>query len=253
MRTRRLAATATAAMVLALSACATTNGEVPGVEDTPEAWMTPSPSQSSAPPAATAGPVSTPHPSSPSPVAGGQCGYMLSGTAARPNDLPAEKGIERSGTTTVTLTINDTPVVLTIDRSIAPCASNAFVSLAEQGFYSNSSCHRISTAPGGFLVCGDPTGTGNGGPGYSFPVERGSATGGTVAAGTVAMVPDSQGRLGSQFALVFATSTLEPPYQVIGSVDHDGIKTLAEIGSKGAGPDGRSPKVDTVIGAVVMG
>ncbi|WCC81077.1 peptidylprolyl isomerase [Cutibacterium equinum] len=166
--------------------------------------------------------------------------------------MPHSDEIEKTGSTPVTLTINDTPVVLTVDRATAPCAVNSFLSLAEQGFYNDTSCHKLSTGDTKYLQCGDPSGTGNGGPGYSYPVEK-AKTGGSVAAGTLALVADSQHRLGSQFALVYGDSTLPDSFLVIGSIDAEGVDAISDIAGEGVSDDGRSPKVDTRIGAVVMG
>ncbi|MGK2308614.1 peptidylprolyl isomerase [Cutibacterium sp. V947] len=167
--------------------------------------------------------------------------------------MPHSDQIERAGSTSVTLVINDTPVVLTVDRATAPCAVNSFMSLAEQGFYNDTSCHKLVTRDTKYLQCGDPGGTGNGGPGYSYPVERGAKTGGSVGAGTLALVTDSQHRFGSQFALVYGDSKLSDSFLVIGSIDQGGVDSISDIADKGLAEDGSSPKINTRIGSVVMG
>lgn len=167
--------------------------------------------------------------------------------------MPRSDEIEKTGSATVTLTINEAPVVLTVDRATAPCAVNSFMSLAEQGFYNDTSCHKLSTGDAKYLQCSDPSGTGNGGPGYSYPVEKGAKTGGSIGAGTLALVTDSQHRLGSQFALVYGDSKLPDSFVVIGSIDREGVDSISEIADKGLAEDGSSPKVDTRIGSVVMG
>ena len=51
----------------------------------------------------------------------------------------------------------------------APDTVNNFVYLARQGFYDNTTFHRVLD---GFMAQGgDPTGTGSGGPGYEFEDE----------------------------------------------------------------------------------
>jgi cyclophilin family peptidyl-prolyl cis-trans isomerase len=77
----------------------------------------------------------------------------------------------------------------------APVAVNNFVFLATHKFYTHILFHRVMV---GFMIqSGDPTGTGSGGPGYSFKVEN---SGSNYTAGTMAMAntgqPDSNG---SQF------------------------------------------------------
>ena len=255
--TCRAATTVAVAGMSLLAGCSQTSGAVPGVSDSPDAWWKASPSvksessnSKSAPQTAGLAPATvTPAPA----AASGPCGYAVAGKAARPVDMPPSDNIEKSGSTTVTLTINDAPVVLTVDRAAAPCAANAFISLAEQGYYNNTSCHKLTTGDTKYLQCGDPCGTGNGGSGYSYPVEKGAKTGGSVGSGTLALVADSQHRLGSQFALVYGDSKLPDSFPIIGSIDKDGVESIAEIAHKGIADDGLSPKVDTKIGSVVMG
>ena len=59
------------------------------------------------------------------------------------------------------------------------------------------------------LQCGDPTGTGSGGPGYSFNDEN--LTGATYPAGTVAMANAGPNTNGSQFFIVWKDTKLRPP------------------------------------------
>jgi peptidyl-prolyl cis-trans isomerase B (cyclophilin B) len=88
------------------------------------------------------------------------------------------------------------------------------------------------------LQCGDPTGTGSGGPGYQFSVENAPADG-RYPAGTLAMAratsPDSNG---SQFFLTYADSTIPSPdgYTVFGHVTA-GLDLLRRIGQAGVDPD----------------
>jgi cyclophilin family peptidyl-prolyl cis-trans isomerase len=51
----------------------------------------------------------------------------------------------------------------------APLTVNNFVFLARQGYYDNTTFHRV--LPGFMAQAGDPTGTGAGGPGYTFEDE----------------------------------------------------------------------------------
>ena len=70
------------------------------------------------------------------------------------------------------ITTSQDPVGLELDNGKTPCTVNNFTSLAKQGFFENTKCHRLSTSTElGVLQCGDPTGTGTGGPGYRFPNE----------------------------------------------------------------------------------
>jgi peptidyl-prolyl cis-trans isomerase B (cyclophilin B) len=48
---------------------------------------------------------------------------------------------------------------------------HSFLSLAKQGDYTGTSCHRLAVEGLQMPQCGDPTGTGTSGPGYSFKDE----------------------------------------------------------------------------------
>ena len=81
------------------------------------------------------------------------------------------------------------------------------------------------------LQCGDPGGTGTGGPGYTFPTQvTGSET---YPRGTVAMANSGSGTDGSQFFLVFGDSTLPPNYTVVGRIDDPGLAVLDTIAANG--------------------
>ena len=58
----------------------------------------------------------------------------------------------------------------TLDLANAPCAAASFAYLAGKKFFDNTKCHGITTE--GALQCGDPSGTGLGGPTYRFPDEN---------------------------------------------------------------------------------
>jgi peptidyl-prolyl cis-trans isomerase B (cyclophilin B) len=129
-------------------------------------------------------------------------------------------------------------IKLELDGASAPCTVNSFVSLAEQGFYDDTPCPRLAASPTfGILQCGDPTGTGSGGPGYSFADELSGDE--TYEAGTLAMANGGPDTNGSQFFLVFNDSGLTPDYTVFGHVDADGIALLKSVGAKG--DDGSHP------------
>ena len=65
------------------------------------------------------------------------------------------------------------------------------------------------------LQCGDPTGTGTGGPGYSFPDELSGDE--TYPAGTLAMANAGPDTNGSQFFIVYEDTELPPSYAVFGT------------------------------------
>jgi len=131
---------------------------------------------------------------------------------------------------TITTTVGD--LELTLDGAGAPCTVNSFLSLAKQGFYDNTSCHRLGVGTGfSLLQCGDPKGDGTGGPGYQYADELTGAE--TYPAGTVAMANAGANTNGSQFFLVFGDTQLDPNYTVFGHFDEATIQILAGVGAAG--------------------
>jgi peptidyl-prolyl cis-trans isomerase B (cyclophilin B) len=120
----------------------------------------------------------------------------------------------------------------------APQTVSSFIFLSRDKYYDATPCHRLTTSPGlKVLQCGDPTGTGTGGPGYSYGIENAPADG-KYPAGTVAMAraqaPNSNG---SQFFLTYADSTLPTEgggYSIFGKVTK-GLDVLQAIGRAGNG------------------
>jgi peptidylprolyl isomerase len=97
----------------------------------------------------------------------------------------------------------------------APITVNSFVFLARQGFYNGVTFHRVLE---GFMAQGgDPTGTGSGGPGYSFVNETNDLT--FDKAGVVAMANAGRDTNGSQFFITFgAVGLSENDYTIFGQV-----------------------------------
>jgi peptidyl-prolyl cis-trans isomerase B (cyclophilin B) len=169
----------------------------------------------------------------------GPCTYTTDGTASAGVAVTPPSGdIATTGTVALTMTTNAGAIGLTLDRAAATCATASFEALTTQGFFENTPCHRLTTSDTlKVLQCGDPGGTGTGGPGYSFPTQvTGSET---YPRGTVAMANSNQGVDGSQFFLVYGDSTLEPKYTVIGKIDDAGLAVLDSIAAGGVA-DGSS-------------
>jgi peptidyl-prolyl cis-trans isomerase B (cyclophilin B) len=77
-------------------------------------------------------------------------------------------------------------------------AAESLVHLTAQEFFDDTPCHReVDSAGLQVLQCGDPTGTGAGGPTYTSPTEVTGEE--TYPRGTVAMANSGQGFDGSQF------------------------------------------------------
>jgi peptidyl-prolyl cis-trans isomerase B (cyclophilin B) len=166
----------------------------------------------------------------------GTCDWTPADTAANPN-LQADTGtppveVTPTGTTEVDITTNAGPIGLTLDNANAPCAVASMVYLAGQGYFDDTVCHRETDSEGlKVLQCGDPSGTGAGGPAYQFPTQ---VTGDeTYPRGTVAMANSGQGFDGSQFFLVYGDSQLPPDYTVLGTIDEPGLATLDAVAANG--------------------
>jgi peptidyl-prolyl cis-trans isomerase B (cyclophilin B) len=156
--------------------------------------------------------------------------------------------VETTGTTPVTMTTNVGEIGLTLDRASAPCATASMVYLAEQDFFDDTPCHRLTASAGlSVLQCGDPSGTGMGGPTYDYPTQ---VTGDeTYGRGVIAMANSGQGFDGSQFFLVYGDSQLPPSYTVIGSIDEAGLAVLDDIaaaGIEGGATDGAPAEPVTI-------
>lgn len=190
------------------------------------------------------------------------CSYPASGQAAKKVSTPP-KHAPASGTTKLTITLNAGAVPVTLDDKAAPCTVNSFTSLARQKYFDATPCHRLVTAGIFVLQCGDPSGTGSGGPGYSFADELSSAqalkdapqSGGeakTYPAGTLAMANAGPDTNGSQFFIVYADSPLPPAYTVFGTVSAAGLGVVKAIAAKGTadGSGDGAPKTAVKIQSV---
>ncbi|MEV0763680.1 peptidylprolyl isomerase [Nocardia sp. NPDC050435] len=157
---------------------------------------------------------------------------------------------------------------LALKQAESPCTVNSFTSLVQQRYFDGTSCHRITTGAGlKVLQCGDPTGTGMGGPGYQFaneyptdhfPVGDPSAQLPVdYKRGVLAMANAGPDTNGSQFFLVFGDSQLPPQYTIFGTVDAEGLATLDKIAASGSdetnGPGDGKPKVPVEIESIQLG
>jgi peptidyl-prolyl cis-trans isomerase B (cyclophilin B) len=121
-------------------------------------------------------------------------------------------------------------------------ASEAF--LAREGFYDNTTCHRLTTAGIFVLQCGDPRGDGTGGPGYQVPDENlpTDVADGEISypAGTVAMANTGPGTSGSQFFIVYKDTVLPAGYSIWGTVTSglEMVQEVADLGVAGGASDG---------------
>ncbi|HTW14108.1 MAG TPA: peptidylprolyl isomerase [Nocardioides sp.] len=165
---------------------------------------------------------------------------------------PSESNVSGEVPVTISTSIGD--LQATLDADAAPCTVTSFVSLAEQAYFDSTTCHRLTTSPGfGVLQCGDPTGTGTGGPGYSIPDELEQTK--SYPAGTLAMAKtNAPNSGGSQFFICYTDTQLPPEYTVFGSIDEASNKLVADAAAAGTvdgGPDG-TPKTPVEIETVTV-
>ena len=118
----------------------------------------------------------------------------------------------------------DIKVQLYADR--APMTVNNFVFLAREGFYDNTTFHRVLQD---FMAqAGDPTGTGMGGPGYEFADELWPGAS-FDRRGLLAMANAGPGTNGSQFFITFApTPWLDGNHTIFGEII-EGDDVLSQI------------------------
>lgn len=194
----------------------------------------------------------------------GPCKWTKSTTASQTKSLanlgmPPTSGEPRGGTETMTINTNLGAITVAVDVAHAPCTAESFSYLASKNFFNNTQCHRLTTSGIYVLQCGDPTGTGSGGPGYEFNTEYVPTDGTNIyKAGWVAMANTGQpGTNGSQFFIVYKDSQLSPDYTVFGQVTKglDIVQKVAAGGVKPTDPNNPSdgaPKITVDIKSLTV-
>jgi peptidyl-prolyl cis-trans isomerase B (cyclophilin B) len=194
----------------------------------------------------------------PAAAAGATCTYVPAPEGApqerKPPIPPPRASV--SGAIRVTVSTNLGTITLRLAADAAPCAANSFVSLARSRYYDSTPCHRLTTRGIYVLQCGDPSGSGTGGPGYQYadenlPIDRHPA----YPRGTIAMANAGPNTNGSQFFLVFKDSEIDPNYTVVGTIA-GGLEVLdkvAEAGTDNSGGTGDGqPKLAVTINSVTV-
>jgi peptidyl-prolyl cis-trans isomerase B (cyclophilin B) len=128
------------------------------------------------------------------------------GAPAKAPDIAISENREWTGE----IMFGDVEVGIVLDGVNAPQATANFVDLVAKGFYEGVSCHSLSVEVVFVMQCGDPTGTGTGGPDYRFgPIEN-AAIDQRYPAGTIVMsrVGNDAESQGSQFFIVYQDSTI---------------------------------------------
>jgi peptidyl-prolyl cis-trans isomerase B (cyclophilin B) len=157
--------------------------------------------------------------------------------------------IDKSADYSMKLATTCGDITVDLKASAAPHTVNSFNYLLGKGFLDHTKCHRLTTEGIFVLQCGDPTGTGQGGPGYTIPDEnlkdaslkKAEKSQGTqlytFPAGTIAMANTGQKHTGgSQFFLVYKDSKLPATYTPFGTISDSGMKVLDKIAKAGAQP-----------------
>jgi cyclophilin family peptidyl-prolyl cis-trans isomerase len=117
-------------------------------------------------------------------------------------------------------------IVCELFAADAPMTVENFINLARAGFYDGTTFHRV--IPGFMAQGGDPTGTGTGGPGYTFRDEV-SAQRRHDGPGVLSMANAGPNTNGSQFFITFAaTPHLDGRHTVFGRVT-SGMDVVSSI------------------------
>jgi peptidyl-prolyl cis-trans isomerase B (cyclophilin B) len=227
-------------------------------------------------------------PAPPAVTSKGPCKYTTTPTQPAPTGkdvgLPADPAATpKAGTAQVLFKTTQGNIPMALNKAEAPCTVQSILHLVTSKFFDNTPCHRLTDYPNPnplfVLQCGDPTGSGSGGPGYTIPDEKpsglrpaptttpqpaGSPVPVVYPAGTLAMANTGQPHSGgSQFFLVYKDSQLPANYTVFGTVSPAGMDVLTRIAAAGITPgtdptsgqatpnDGKPKKAVTITQAVV--
>ncbi len=157
--------------------------------------------------------------------------------------------LEEGAVYTATVATSAGTITIDLDQSIAPETVNSFVFLARNNYFDGTVCHRIIED---FVVqCGDPTATGTGGPGYSFPDELPAA--GQYEVGSIAMANSGPNTNGSQFFIITGANgvQLPPLYSLFGQVPADDLGVVDTMNSQASlDPSGVPPTTELRIESV---
>ncbi|MGY9074548.1 MAG: peptidylprolyl isomerase [Acidimicrobiales bacterium] len=141
--------------------------------------------------------------------------------------MPApEMNINTDSIYEVTITTPKGTIVMDLDPQLAPNTVNNFVNLANDGYYTGLTWHRV--VPDFVIQGGCPEGSGRGGPGYRFPDEPVT---GEYTVGALAMANSGPDTNGSQFFICIddCSRKLDKAYNLFGYVT-SGMDVALNIG-----------------------
>jgi peptidyl-prolyl cis-trans isomerase B (cyclophilin B) len=157
---------------------------------------------------------------------------------------PPSASLAQAATWRATIKTNCGTIVMDLDGKAAPQTVASFIFLSQKKFYDDVPCHRLVTTGIFVLQCGDPTGSGGGGPGYGYAIEN-APKDGAYPAGTVAMARTSDPNSnGSQFFIVYSDTTLPTDgggYSIFGKVVK-GLDIVEAVAARGLASDQTAPK-----------
>ncbi|MDA1329903.1 MAG: peptidylprolyl isomerase [Chloroflexi bacterium] len=152
--------------------------------------------------------------------------------------------IDQSLDYTATLYTEKGDIVIQLFPKIAPTAVNSFVFLAENDWFDGVTFHRV--LPGFIAQAGDPTGTGYGGPGYSFSIEINSTLS-FDRAGLLAMANSGPTANGSQFFITLGPAAhLNGGYTIFGEV-LDGLQVVESLAARDPSQEAGLPPGDRIL------
>jgi peptidyl-prolyl cis-trans isomerase B (cyclophilin B) len=175
------------------------------------------------------------------------------------SELVPDIALAESRVWTGSMNVGEATLELELDGVTAPQAVANFISLSQSGFYEGVSCHRLVTDGIYVLQCGDPDGTGGGGPGYNFgPIENAPADDSYVT-GSLAMarVGGNGSSMGSQFFIVYQDSRIPSDnvggYTIFGKITSglDGLEPVISAGVEGGATDG-PPALETLLSSIEL-
>jgi len=175
------------------------------------------------------------------------------------SELVPDIALAESRIWTGSMNVGEATLELELDGVNAPQAVANFISLSQSGFYEGVSCHRLVTDGIYVLQCGDPDGTGGGGPGYNFgPIENAPADD-SYATGSLAMarVGGNGSSMGSQFFIVYQDSRIPSDdaggYTIFGKITAglEGLEPVITAGVQDGATDG-PPALETLLSSIEL-
>jgi peptidyl-prolyl cis-trans isomerase B (cyclophilin B) len=179
--------------------------------------------------------------------------------AAENSALVPKPGVAKARVWSGSMELSGSKLDFQLDGKSAPQATANFITLAQQGFFKDLKCHRLTTAGIYVLQCGDPNGDGTGGPGYNWgPIEN-APFDSVYKTGVLAMarVGGDASSMGSQFFIVYQDSMIPSDgvggYTVFGKITGglEAVQKIAAAGVEGGASDGK-PVLEAKLGSISL-